>query len=158
MFELREGRASDVDAMYRLDLLCFEPPFRFSLRTMRQFVTHKNSCSILAEVEQTLVGFVIVEIERAGKAIRGYVLTLDVHPQHRRRGIAKALMTAAEKESAEAGADSLWLHVDQRNEAAVEFYERTGYRRSGSAVAFYDSGRDAWIYEKGFIQEGEQTR
>lgn len=156
MFELRAGGASDVDAMYQLDLLCFEPPFRFSLRTMRQLVAQKNSYSIVAEVEQTLAGFIVVEIECADEAMKGYVLTLDVHPEYRRKGLAKTLMAVAEKDLANAGADLIWLHVDQENEAAVRFYERAGYRRSGVAVAYYGSQRDAWIYERYLSKQGDQ--
>jgi len=116
----------------------------------------KNSYSIVAEVEQTLAGFIVVEIECADEAMKGYVLTLDVHPEYRRKGLAKTLMAVAEKDLANAGADLIWLHVDQENEAAVRFYERAGYRRSGVAVAYYGSQRDAWIYERYLSKQGDQ--
>jgi ribosomal protein S18 acetylase RimI-like enzyme len=38
--------------------------------------------------------------------------------------------------------------VRQDNLAAQRLYERHGYRRIASVVAYYEDGADAWRYEK----------
>ena len=48
----------------------------------------------------------------------------------RRRGVATALSAAAERAAAGAGHSTLSLTVSERNTAAIELYERLGYRRT----------------------------
>jgi ribosomal protein S18 acetylase RimI-like enzyme len=52
-----------------------------------------------------------------------YVTDVVTAAQHRRKGIARALMTALEQY-----ADRLWLHITAENVSARLFYESLGYR------------------------------
>ena len=152
-FELRTGTAADVEAMYRLDLLCFEEPFRFDLATMRRFALKRGAVVVVvAEDCGGMAGFVVVNLERVGKAKVGYVTTLDVAPERRRGGLARVLMGEAEARVRAAGASAMVLHVFGGNVAAVEFYEAAGYERVGVVLGFYGDGMDGWVYRKGLSQ------
>ena len=59
-----------------------------------------------------------------------YVEALDVPPEHRRRGIAMALMAAAEREAAMRGAACVGLSVGVDNAPARALYRKRGYRPS----------------------------
>jgi len=62
------------------------------------------------------------------------------------RGIARMLMSACIAEARSRGADALWLMVYQNNARAVAFYEKSGFRRSGTAQ--FKLGRridDDWV-------------
>ena len=48
------------------------------------------------------------------------------------RGIARVLMSACIAEARSRGADALWLLVYQHNPRAVAFYEKSGFRKSGT--------------------------
>ena len=48
------------------------------------------------------------------------------------RGIARVLMSACIAEARSRGADALWLLVYQDNGRAVAFYEKCGFRKSGT--------------------------
>jgi ribosomal-protein-alanine N-acetyltransferase len=86
---LREYTESDLEAIFALDEVCFEPPFRFSARVMQQFAEARNALTVVAETEMgEIAGFCIAHVERAGKGFRAYVVTLDVAPQCRRHGLA----------------------------------------------------------------------
>lgn len=50
------------------------------------------------------------------------IANVAVHPQFRRRGIARALTQAALEEVGRAGRTQVWLQVDERNPAAIELY------------------------------------
>ena len=50
---------------------------------------------------------------------------------HRRRGIGRALLAAAEEWARGAGVSKLELHVFPHNEAAIALYEGFGYEREG---------------------------
>lgn len=145
---LRPGRPSDVPAMYELDLVCFNEPFRFDLQTMRRFVMDPGAIVVVAEGGGLLVGFVVVHPVRRGRKLVGYVVTLDVNPKYRRSGLATDLIETAEAQTLEAGADLITLHVHTGNEPAIGFYEQAGYRRGESRPGFYGNGLDAWVYLK----------
>ncbi len=144
---LRRGSAADLEAMFRLDVLCFAEPFRFSRDAMRRFATRKNAGVYVVEGGGEQAGFVIVQVEGGGTV--GYVVTLDVRPEMRREGVARQLMEAAERHAREAGAAQMMLHVYAGNAGAVAFYERAGYERLGMEAEFYGVGMDAWVYGKG---------
>ena len=143
-WRLRTGGEVDVEAMYRLDLLCFEEPFRFDLQTMRRFVLERGAVVVVAEVGEALAGFVVVNREGKG----AYVTTLDVDVRLRRAGLARRLMEEAQGRVKAGGAAWVGLHVYAGNEGAVRFYEEIGYERVGMEVGFYGEGMDGWVYRK----------
>ena len=146
---LREYTKSDLEAIFALDEACFEAPFRFSARAMKQFAEARNALTVVAENEAgEIAGFCIAHVERAGKALRAYVVTLDVAPHYRRHGLARQMLERIEQQATEAGCDSMELHVSEDNEGAIAFYEREGYERSRMVKSFYGPGRHAYVYQK----------
>ncbi|WP_066417465.1 GNAT family N-acetyltransferase [Halorubrum aethiopicum] len=80
--------------------------------------------------EESIVGFVAFSIERDGydrDRTRGVVSNLFVIPDRRGEGIGSALLAAAERELAEAGADAVALEALADNERARAFYADHGY-------------------------------
>jgi ribosomal-protein-alanine N-acetyltransferase len=141
---LREYRSGDWEAMYALDLICFEPPFRFSRRTMRGFAEAPNATALLVEDQGKLVAFCVTHVEQGV----GYVVTLDVVPEWRRKGLAARLMAESEARARSAGTASMALHVFTDNSSAVRFYEALAYEQIGLAEDFYGRGLDAFVYVK----------
>ena len=56
-----------------------------------------------------------------------YLDDLCVDPSHRKRGLGRALMTAAEEYARAAGFHNITLNVWEFNESARSFYESLGY-------------------------------
>ncbi|GAA0526784.1 Acetyltransferase (GNAT) family protein [Halorubrum aquaticum] len=80
--------------------------------------------------EEAIVGFVAFSIERDGyerDGTRGTVSNLFVSPERRNEGIGAALLAAAERELAAAGADAVALEALADNERARSFYADHGY-------------------------------
>ena len=115
---LRGYRVGDLAAICRLDEACFATEFRFSRGSMRRFVERKGAIVVVAEwfldgetrrvSGSKMVGFVVVHVEGTG---RGYVVTLDVAEEWRRRGLAGKMMDEAERRARAAGAGGMGLHV-----------------------------------------------
>nr|WP_293484670.1 GNAT family N-acetyltransferase [Phenylobacterium sp.] len=90
--------------------------------------------------------FLVADEDPAGvlvcRAVAGEaeILTVGVAPWARRRGVARALMTAAIGAARAAGAADLFLEVDVDNAPAVTLYEALGFRRSGLRKGYYDRG------------------
>jgi ribosomal-protein-alanine N-acetyltransferase len=141
---LREYRPGDWEAMHALDLVCFQPVFQFSRGAMRRFAEAPGAIVVLGEAAGELVGFCVVNME----VQTGYVVTLDVAPAWRRRGLARRLMEDVEAKVGAAGGVGMALHVFNGNTAAMQFYESMGYGRVGMAEGFYGRGLDGLVYRK----------
>ena len=117
---------------------------------MRAFAGERDAIALVAAtVEGELVGFVIVHVESVAVGRRGYVVTLDVAEELRRKGLAGMLMREAEARTVAVGARWMELHVFTGNEAAIRFYERLGYERIATRRRFYGAeGLDAFAYRK----------
>jgi ribosomal-protein-alanine N-acetyltransferase len=151
---LRGYKADDLDAMYALDVVCFERPFRFTRGAMRRFAETNKARVTIAEEQHALAGFVILHLEEGEESRIGYVITLDVAPEQRRRGIARLLMSEAERQAFEADCSALVLHVFTGNEDAIRFYMSTGFVRSHREEEFYGPGMDAWVFHKRLAPAG----
>ena len=65
------------------------------------------------------------------------VLGLAVAPEARRRGVATALLTAAEERARARGARKLSLRTFSTNPHAISLYTRFGFQREGVLRAEY---------------------
>jgi ribosomal protein S18 acetylase RimI-like enzyme len=79
---------------------------------------------LVALMEDRLVGTVMVGYE----GHRGWINYLAVPPEHRRRGIGKALMGAAEAALRALGCPKINLQVRRSNTAVMQFYQTMGFR------------------------------
>lgn len=83
-----------------------------------------------SESDDPLLGFVGFSLERDGyerECTRGTVTNLFVRSDRRGEGIGSALLGAAERALAEAGADAVALEALADNDRARAFYDTRGY-------------------------------
>ena len=144
----RPYKPGDFDPLYAVEEVCFETPFRFSRRVMRQLVDNPRSATWIAEEDGRVQGFAIVEwVEEAGATI-AYIPTIEVAPEKRGSGAGGELLRLLEQSAAAAGALAIWLHVAENNSGAIRLYEAHGYRFENREADFYPKGGVALVYEK----------
>lgn len=80
-------------------------------------------------------GFIIAR----AMADEAEILTLVVAPEHRRRGIGRALVLSAATHAERLGARTLFLEVETANKAAIALYEALGFRSVGLRPGYYRS-------------------
>ena len=78
---------------------------------------------VLTDDDGAIIGSVMVGYD----GHRGWINYLACHPDHRRRGVATALMDEARRLLVERGCPKINLQVRSGNESALRFYERLGY-------------------------------
>lgn len=83
-----------------------------------------GSTVLVVREDDALAGSVMVGFD----GHRGWVYYLAVSPEHRRKGLGRTLMAAAEAWLRERGAPKIQLMVREGNEAAA-FYEALGMER-----------------------------
>ena len=129
---------------------------------MRRFAEAENAHVRLAcavdqpTATEQIVGLCIVHLEQTRHYPVGYVVTLDVAPAWRGRGIARALLGELEREVAQARARAMSLHVFTGNTSAIQLYERLGYRRGQTQKSFYGTGLDALVYSRALLPAGQR--
>ncbi len=115
---------------------------------MHRYVGASGAIVVVAETDETLSGFAILNLARTRGLLSYYVTTLDVHPSRRRHGVAARLLAEAEGLAARKGVGTIDLHVFCGNDAAIAFYERRGFTRGRRYRNFYGASLDAWGYAK----------
>lgn len=138
----------DFDPLYAIEELCFQPPFRFGRRYMRQLVNRPYAATWIAEENDRLAGFAIVEWTQEIGQLVAYIPTIEVSPEWRGQGIGGELLQRVEGSGREAGAALIWLHVDAENYGAIRLYEAKGYVAQGRQEDFYAPSRAGLIYGK----------
>ena len=99
-----------------------------------------------------MAGFAVVEWLEEERATVAYIQTIEVAADERRQGVGGELLRNVEASARAAGADTIWLHVDAENSAALCLYERRGYAGQGRAEKYYARHRAALIYSKQLAQ------
>lgn len=141
-------RPEDFPQLYAIEQACFEPPFRFPRRYMRQLVTSPDSATWIAEEDQQMTGFAVVIWTRELDQTIAYIQTVEVALAQRNRGIATELLHRIEASANAAGANVLWLHVAEENAAAIRLYQAHGYLPQGTEENYYAPGLRALIFAK----------
>ena len=90
-----------------------------------------------------LVGFVGGDLRPSEST--GWIATLAVMPEYRRKGVATALLHACE---ALINLPVARLSVRRSNDAAAALYHREGYRLVDMWPNYYNDGEDALVLEK----------
>ena len=92
--------------------------------------------TVLAENAGGVAGFASMRFETWNK--RSILRHLDVAPEHRRKGVGRALVEAISSLSDSAGSRCLWVETQNINYPAIQFYLRLGFRLCGFDTSLYD--------------------
>lgn len=142
---------ADFPDLYAVEEVCFQNPYRFTRRYMRQLIASPSSATWIAEDGSAMSGFAIVEWARQVSGVVAYIATIEVLPQFRRLSVGAELLRRLEGSANAEQAIAIWLHVDLENAPAIRLYERLGYQNSGRAENFYARNRPAAIYVKHLV-------
>lgn len=138
---IRKMMLDDIEQVIVIDRVSFSLPwpersFRFEL------TDNPASRCWVAEVDGRLVGIIVVWLI----VDEVHVATIATHPEFRRQGIAKRLLSHALRELRNEGAQSSFLEVRASNFAAQEMYRKFGYEKSGIRPRYYrDNDEDALL-------------
>jgi len=145
-FRFRPMRPADLDRVMVINSESFEHPWSADL--MRRELFHEWSTILLA-VEQGpasegVLGFIVFWVVHD----EVHVLNVAVAAEHRRRGVARALMGEAALRGRARGARLVTLEVRRSNAPALALYRALGYREVAVRPRYYaEEGEDAIVME-----------
>lgn len=135
--------AEHVAQIAALEALCFSDPW--SENSIASELKNPLSLWLVAEQEGRVLGYI------GSQTVMGEadMMNVAVHPEHRRQGIAEALVTALMQALRDADATVLTLEVRISNEPAKTMYEKLGFQQIGCRKNYYRHPKeDALILRK----------
>ncbi|MBL4751875.1 MAG: ribosomal protein S18-alanine N-acetyltransferase [Amylibacter sp.] len=114
--------------MAQIHAQCFSQPRPWSVQ---EFIDLLESNTVYQCAREQ--GFALGRI--AGPEVE--LLTLAVDPEHRRQGVAQALMKDFETQAKARGASDAFLEVAQDNTAATALYQQLGFTQAGYRKDYY---------------------
>ncbi len=134
---IRRADVHDLDALYELEELCFAER-RFRKEHLLFILKNPRAATYVFENGQ-VIGSLMVHDERTLTRI----LSIGVHPRHRRQGIGRQLMEHAEEVARRLHTAEVRLEVSVNNPGAIAFYRQLGYAIVGRIPRYYSWGDDA---------------
>lgn len=128
---IRKAGLSDAQAIARCEKICF--PLPLSETSIKDMLQNPVYQFFAAEEDSRIAGHIVLCL--AGDDAE--ILSLAVLPKFRGRGMAKDLLTAAERFSLERNAGRLLLEVRVSNLPAITLYEKYGFTRLTRRKNFY---------------------
>jgi ribosomal-protein-alanine N-acetyltransferase len=142
--ELRRLGAEDLDSVEEIERASYPTPWSRAM-----FVAELRKPSSLAlgafTEDEALIGYAFV----SRYVDAWHVMNVAVVPEHRRRGVARALLERVFEVTAVDPRRGYTLEVRVSNGGAIRLYERLGFESRGVRRAYYtDNREDALIMWK----------
>lgn len=128
-----------VRQLVNLERECFTVE-AYTQRRISRLLKDPKSAALLAKVDGDIAGFIIGLIEDSKNHRLGHVVTIDVAPRYRRRGVGSILLKEMEAIFLREGAEAVYLEVRVDNRSARQLYSDHGYGSIGALEDYYSVG------------------
>jgi ribosomal-protein-alanine N-acetyltransferase len=147
---IRDARSDEAETLERIEAQCFETD-RMSRRSLNRHLRSDSADVLIAELagpeqDRRVAGYAMVFYRANASVARLY--SIATLPEARGKGVADALMDAAEKAVRRRGYTALRLEVRSDNPAATRLYAKRGYVEFGAHENYYADGMSARRFEK----------
>lgn len=123
----------------------------WSIDTVTRILSLPGAFALVAQLGGEPSGFILVQVA----ADESEILNFVVAESSRRKGLGRALLTAAIKRARELGASAMFLEVASDNKAAGALYRKQGFKKVGIRSDYYrrsaDDYTDALILRRDLI-------
>ena len=143
MIPIRRAAAADAAALAAFARRIFDETFAahntredmesylskaFGETQQRAEIRDPDWITLIAEKDGAIAGFAQIRLEPESIEINRFYVDSAFHG----KGIAQSLMAEAEQIAAARGSKRIWLGVWERNDRAIAFYRKCGFRDCGS--------------------------
>ena len=142
MITYRLANAFDLAIFVSLDKELFPYSPWSSSQYKEEFSSPTRHFVVAVDADQNIIGYAGVFAPGAAEAD---ILTVGVVPEHRGKGIAKALMALITNWAKEQGTTAMMLEVKIDNLQAISLYESLGYSTLNIRKDYFGAGLDAQV-------------
>lgn len=138
-----------LDKLWAIENQCFEQE-AFTKQQLAYLIADYNTIGLTALANGEIVGFALARVNIRRNVTFGHILTIDVAPTYRRKGIAQKLLQEIENTLRDRGVNECRLEVRENNKAALNLYRKLGYTKIGRLEKYY--GTTHGLYLKKSLQ------
>ena len=142
MITYREANAFDLPVFVSLDKELFPYSPWSSSQYKEEFSAPTRHFVVAVDEAQSIIGYAGVFAPGHAEAD---ILTVGVVPQHRGKGVAKALMALITEWAKGQGSIAMMLEVKIDNPEAIGLYESLGYAKLNVRKDYFGAGLDALV-------------
>ena len=130
--------------LYEIEKQCFGQE-AFTKQQLTYLLTAYNAIGLAARVNSEIAGFAIARVDIGRNTSFGHILTVDIAPAYRRQGIAQKLLQEIETVFREKGIKECRLEVREDNVAALNLYQKLGYKKVGKLEKYYGKAHGLYL-------------
>ncbi len=133
------SRPPDLPQIARIEAMVFPEPL--NLHTLVQLWLMPNTYYIVVRKGRQVAAY--IGFQKFGPA--AHTISMAVHPDHRRRGLATLVQKTADRVAVNRGARWFTGEVRVSNTAQLRFLEGLGWQQIGVCPQFFGNGEDAVV-------------
>jgi ribosomal-protein-alanine N-acetyltransferase len=156
IYKIRRAVAGDSSQIAALERICFAHPWSeadIERDVGENILATYMVCLAVSGDEEFIVAYAGIW----NVADEGHVTNVAVHPDHRRKGVATMVVDNLLQAAREKGGRRFTLEVRRSNQAAIDLYEKFGFKGVGYRMGYYsENGEDAlimWLLDSGTSPE-----
>jgi len=130
--------------LYEIEKQCFGQE-AFTKQQLTYLFTAYKAIGLAARVNNDIAGFAIARLDIGRNTSFGHILTVDIAPAYRRKGIAQKLLQEIEAIFREKGIKECRLEVREDNVAALNLYQKIGYKKVGKLEKYYGNAHGLYL-------------
>jgi ribosomal-protein-alanine acetyltransferase len=133
-----------LSRLYEIEKQCFGQE-AFTKQQLAYLLTVYNAIGLAARVNSEIAGFAIAQVDIGRNTSFGHILTVDIAPAYRRKGIAQKLLQEIETIFREKSIKECRLEVREDNVAALNLYQKLGYKKVGKLEKYYGEAHGLYL-------------
>jgi len=133
-----------IDKLYEIEKHCFRQE-AFTKKQLASLLADYNSIGLAARLDGEIVGFALARVDIGRIVSVGHILTIDVAPAHRQKGIGQKLLCEIENALSKKGIKECRLEVREDNAAALKLYKKLGYKKVGNLENYYSDAHGLYL-------------
>lgn len=134
-----------LDELCKIEEQCFDQE-AFSKRQIAYLLTDYNTIALVAKSNSIIAGFIIAQVEIENDTLYGHIITINVPPTYRRKGVGSKMLKEMEEILKQKSISECHLEVREDNSAALKLYQKSGYQKMGKLENYY--GKKHGLYLK----------
>jgi ribosomal-protein-alanine N-acetyltransferase len=133
-----------LDKLFKIEEQCFDQE-AFTKRQIAYLLSDYNTISLIAKLESEIAGFILAQIEIENDTLFGHIITINVVPAFRKKGIGSKMMQEMEAILKQKGISECHLEVREDNSPALKLYQNSGYQKIGRLEKYYGKAHGLYL-------------
>ena len=136
-----------LDKFCEIENQCFDQE-AFTKQQLAYLLSDYNTIGLVARIDSDIAGFIISQVEIENDWLYGHIITVNVAPNYRRKGVATRMLQETESILRGKGIAESHLEVREDNSNALKLYQNNGYRKIQRLERYYGNNKHGLFLKK----------